>query len=215
MERDGRRRLREGPDRSATIGCRRRSLCLSGRHRQDKPARCAPPLAPTPGAVPLRPQKGQRRTAEEEQRAQIRPDRRDLPRPPRTPRRNSLPPATLRLRPRERPCQHPSAHPRYYRGRRTPRHTRQLDERPKTGSEIFVTCSASAGRTGSRVRGLDAGVEAPSCVAGTHGHGAAHGGPRRVPQRLCGQGAEGRLDRGHGPRFHAAPRPKLLVCPPL
>jgi len=34
------------------------------------------------------------------------------------------------------------------------------------------------------------------------GHGAAHNGPRCVPQRLRGQGIAGRLDRGPG----AAPR---------
>jgi hypothetical protein len=45
-------------------------------------------------------------------------------------------------------------------------------------------------------------------------HTRPRGGPRRGLRRLCGQDVEGRQDRGHGPRFHAAPRPKLLVHPP-
>jgi len=59
------------------------------------------------------------------------------------------------------------------------------------------------------VPSLNTGVKVPPSVAAPRGHGAAHGGPRRVVRRLRGQGIEGRLDRGQGPRSRHAPRPNL------
>jgi len=72
-----------------------------------------------------------------------------------------------------------------------------------------VTHATSPGGLKPPVPSLNTGVKVPPSVAAPRGHGAAHSGPRRVLRCLRGQGVEGRLDRGHGPRSHGAPRPKL------
>ena len=72
----------------------------------------------------------------------------------------------------------------------------------------LLHASSHNGHNGLRSRPEMVGHHGPR-RARKGGHGAAHDGPRCVPPRLCGQGVEGRLDRGHGPRFRDAPRPKL------
>ena len=64
------------------------------------------------------------------------------------------------------------------------------------------------GQSGPRSRPEMVGYNGPR-RAQEGGHGAAHNGPRCVPQRLRGQGIAGPLDHSPGRPFGGAPRPKL------